>query len=120
MDDFYNAIRKDITMIRGDSMAFNFQLVGLAGLTVSDIKFTCKEHYDDVTPYFTQSLTGGGISQVGYDSETDTTTFCCRIRPDQTENLDPARYYYDLELNAGSDVITLMKGRLTVEYDVTN
>jgi len=120
MDDFYNAIRKDITMIRGDSMAFNFQIVGLAGLAVSDITFTCKEHYDDDTPYFTQSLTGGGITQVGYESETDTTTFCCRVRPDQTENLDPARYFYDLELNAGSDVLTLLKGRLTVEYDVTN
>lgn len=120
MDDFYNAQRKEITMIRGDSMAFNFQLVGLAGFNITDIKFTCKEHYDDDTPYFMQSLTGGGITQTSYDSATDTTTFCCRVRPDQTANLDPARYYYDLELEVGNDVITLMKGRLTVEYDVTN
>ena len=31
-----------------------------------------------------------------------------------------ARYYYDLELQVGDDVLTLMKGRLTLDYDVTN
>lgn len=119
MDDFYNAVRKEIAIVRGDSMAFNFQLQGLHGATPAEITFSCKEHYDDETPYFAQSLTGGGISLIGYDEASDTATYVCRVRPDQTENLDPARYYYDLELRAGSDVITLMKGRLTVEYDVT-
>lgn len=120
MDDFYNAVRKEITMVRGDSMAFNFQLMGLRGATPTDITFTCKEHYDDDTGYFTQSLSGGGITLIGYDATTDTATYCVRVRPEQTENLDPSRYFYDLELKVGQDVITLMKGRLTVEYDVTN
>jgi hypothetical protein len=120
MDDFYNAVRKEITMVRGDSMAFNFQLQGLKGSTPNNIKFTCKEHYDDDTGYFMQSLNGGGITLIGYDAQTDTATYCCRVRPDQTVNLVPARYYYDLELEVGNDVFTLMKGRLTVEYDVSN
>mgnify|MGYP001301532078 CR=1 FL=1 len=120
MEDFYNAVRRDITMIRGDSMAFNFQLQGLAGAEVIDIKFTCKEHYDDEIPYFTKSLTSGGITVQSYDETKDITTYCCRVSPEDTENLDLARFYYDLELTVGLDVITLMKGRITIEYDVTN
>ena len=120
MDDFYNAQRKDITMVKGDSMAFNFQIVGLAGLAVNDITFTVKDKPSDETPYFTQSLTGGGITLINFDADTDTYTFCCRVRPDQTSDLFPARYYYDLELKAGNDVYTLLKGRLTLDYDVTN
>lgn len=120
MDDFYNAVRKDITMIRGDSMAFNFQLKGLNGATPTNIIFTCKEHYDDDTSCFTQSLSGGGITATSYDADNDVETYCIRVRPDQTENLDLARYYYDLRLFVGQDVITLLKGRLTIEYNVTN
>lgn len=120
MQTFYNAIKKEIEMVRGDSMAFNFQIAGLAGMPIVDIYFTCKDKPLDEEFYFQQSYTGGGITLQNYDEETDTGTYCVRVRPDQTKNLDPARYYYDLELVAGSDVLTLMKGRLTIDYDVTN
>ena len=108
-------------MVKGDTMAFNFQIQGLAGYTLTGITFTCKENPNDETAYFTRTLdAGNGISQVAYDSSADTTTFCCRVAPENTEELDPARYYYDLELAVGGDVFTLMKGRLTLERDVTN
>ena len=88
MQDFYNPIPMDLTMVRGDSLAFNFELVGADNVT--EISFTCKENPADTEAIFTQ-----------------------------TSGLDPARYYYDLELNAGADVITLMKGRLIVDWEVT-
>lgn len=120
MQTFYNAIKKEIEMVKGDSMAFNFQLAGLSGMEVKEISFTCKDKPSDEEFYFKQTLTGGGISLQGYDEETDTATYCVRVRPDQTRNIEPARYYYDLELQVGDDVLTLMKGRLTLDYDVTN
>lgn len=116
MQDFYNPIPMDLTVVRGDTLAFNFQLEGADN--VSDITFTCKNNPDDTEAVFNQSLTHGGIVLI--NSENGTDTYSVRIRPDQTEGLDIARYYYDLELKAGYDVITLMKGRLIVDWDATN
>ena len=119
MDDFYNAIRSEISMIKGDTLAFNFQIQGLGGATPSEIVFTCREKPLATDTLFTQSLTGGGITLVSRDSDTDTNTYSVRVRPDQTENITPARYFYDLELSVGEDVLTLMKGRLNIDWDVT-
>ena len=115
MQDFYNPITMDLTMVRGDSLAFNFELVGADNIT--EISFTCKENPADTEDIFTQSLTHGGI--VLLSSVNGVNTYSVRVRPDQTSGLDPARYYYDLELQAGADVITLMKGRLIVDWEVT-
>ena len=52
---FFNAIRRDISMIRGDTMSFSFQLKGLGGQRPEDIKFTCKETIEDVDPLFIYS-----------------------------------------------------------------
>ena len=118
MQDFYNATRKEITMVRGDTLSFLFQVQGLDGTEPTGIFFTCREKPANEDFYFQRTL-GEGITQVGYDEETDTVTYCVRVRPDQTENLVAGRYYYDLELDANDDVLTLMKGRLNIEWDVT-
>lgn len=119
-DDFFNAIIRDITMVRGDTLSFNFQLEGLEGVAPAALTFTCKADHedDDVDALFTCSI-GDGITQEAYDTETDTYTYTLRVAPAKTENLDLSRYYYDLQMRAGNDVITLMIGRLTLSYDVT-
>ena len=52
---FLNAEDRTITMVKGDTMAFNFQVQGLEG-SPDAIAFTCKEHYDDATPLFTSVI----------------------------------------------------------------
>ena len=118
MDDFYNAIRQEINMIKGDSMAFNFQVQGLSGATPASIYFTCREKPESESYYFLRSL-GNGINLISYDTETDTNTYSVRVRPDETEELSAGRYYYDLQLNVNNDILTLMKGRLNIDWDVT-
>lgn len=117
-DDFFNAVKRDITMVRGDTLSFNFQLEGLEGVAPTALTFSCKEDYEDEDALFTCSI-GDGITQTSYDADSDTYTYTCRVAPAKTENLDLARFYYDLEMIAGNDVITLMIGRLTLSYDVT-
>lgn len=114
--DFINAIYQDIEMVRGDTLAFNFTIKGLNGET-PNITFTCSEYYDGEVLFSCES--GYGIEQVAYDSYNDITTFAVWVDPVKTKDLDLARYYYDLELSVGDDVITLMRGRLTLVYDVT-
>ena len=118
--DFYNADRRDIEIIRGDTMSFNFQLEGLGGVSPDKITFMIKENYNDADSEALVNLEiGAGITQIDYDSQTDTFTFCVHMRPAQTDNLDLARYYYDLQIVVEGDVLTLMKGRFTLDYDVT-
>lgn len=115
--EFLNAIYQDIEIVKGDTLAFNFQLQGLKGET-PEIFFSCAEHYDE-TPLFTLDLIDG-ISLEDYNVATDTATYSVRVAPSKTKYLDVARYYYDLEVDIDGDVLTLMRGRLTLLYGVTN
>lgn len=114
--DYNNAIYQDIDMVRGDTLAFNFIVKGLNGAEPT-IAFTCRDHYDGELLF--NCVSGYGIEQVDYDEEQDAATFAVWVDPNKTKYLDLARYYYDLELSVNSDVITLMRGRLTLLYDVT-
>lgn len=112
---FLNAVTKDIEMVRGDTLVFNFQIEGLDGGEPSFI-FTCNDNPSGDT-YFTSDSTDG-IEQVDYDEDTDTTTYAVTIIPSKTINMDLARYYYDLRMTLDEDVITLLRGRLTLLYEV--
>ena len=118
MDNFYNAIRKELTMIKGDTLAFNFQVQGLDGATPTGIYFTCREKPESETFYFQRSL-AEGITRVAYDAETDTATYSVRVRPDNTADLTAGRYYYDLQMTVNEDILTFMKGRINIEWQVT-
>ena len=115
---FFNAIRRDISMIRGDTMSFSFQLKGLGGQRPEDIKFTCKETTEDVNPLFICVL-GEAITEISYDPDKDMLTYRVRVRPDQTAELDIGRFFYDLELKVNGDIITLMTGRFSLEPEIT-
>ena len=115
---FFNAIRRDISMIRGDTMSFAFQVKGLEGQRPTDIKFTCKETIEDVDPLFICIL-GESISEISYDPDKDLLTYRVRVRPYQTAALELGRFFYDLELTVNGDIITLMTGRLSLESEIT-
>lgn len=114
---YINAIYQDIEMIRGDTLAFNFQLQGLGGETPDDITFSCAENYND-EPLFTADLEDG-ITLEEYNAVNDIATYSVRIAPVKTVSRELGRYYYDMELRYNNDVITLMRGRLTLLYEVT-
>lgn len=117
-NDFINAIDRDIIFVKGDTLSFNFQLQGLGHDVPDNLTFTCKNHYDDTDTLFTCEI-GNGISLDSYDEEKNISTFTIRVSPYKTAELDLSRYYYDLQMNAGEDVITLLRGRLILVYSVT-
>lgn len=118
MDEFYNAIRKDISMVKGDTLSFNFQLQGLESETPTSLYFTCRDKPESENYYFQRAL-NNGINLISYDNAMDIETYSVRVLPSQTENLSVGRYYYDLQLTVNDDVITLMKGRINLDWDVT-
>ena len=116
-DTFNNSIKRDISMVRGDTLSFGFQVTGLEGERPDAIYFSCKEHLEDAELVFGISLEDG-ISERSYDQETDTLTYGVRVAPEDTEDVEFGKYYYDLQMDINGDVLTLMKGRLSIEWEV--
>ena len=116
-DTFNNSIKRDISMVRGDTMSFGFQITGLEGEEPDEIYFSCKEKLDDTTYIFSISL-DNGIEKRSYDQTTDTLTYGVRVAPSLTENVEFGKYFYDLQMDINDDVITLMKGKLSIEWEV--
>ena len=116
-DAFNNSIKRDISMVRGDTLSFGFQITGLEGAEPNAIYFSCKENLEDETYVFSISL-GDGIERRSYDQATDTLTYGVRVAPELTEDVDFGKYFYDLQLDINDDVLTLMKGKLSIEWEV--
>ena len=116
-DVFNNSIQRPITMVKGDTLSFGFQVTGLNGQRPDAIYFSCKEHIEDDEHVFSISL-GNGISERSYDQTTDTLTYGVRVAPELTESVELGKYFYDLEMDINDDVLTLMKGSLSIEWEV--
>ena len=119
--DYLNAINQNIDMVRGDTLAFNFVLGGLGRLeeyNALSITFAVAEHYEEAIIF--QSTKGDGISLEKYNIDKDQAVFSVFVAPRKTESLDTGRYYYDLQIKTNSNTLTLMRGILTLLYDVTN
>lgn len=118
-DVFNNSIQRSISMVKGDTLSFGFQVSGLDGQEPDAIFFTCKEHIEDDEPVFQLSL-GDGIEKRSYDAETDTLTYGVRVAPELTQDVELGKYFYDLEFDINEDVLTLMKGKLSIEWEVSD
>lgn len=119
--DYINAITQNIEIVRGDTLAFNFQLSGLGSRSAYEalaVTFAVAEHYDDDA--LIECVNGDGIGLVGYDTVKDTATFSVFVAPNKTKSLDLTRYYYDLQIKDDTNVVTLMRGYLTLVYDVAD
>jgi hypothetical protein len=119
--NFLNAINQDMEMVRGDTLVFNFQLSGLGSRVAYNallVTFAVAEHYDDVS--ILECTKGNGIALEDYDAANDKALFSVMVTPNKTKTLDLARYYYDLQIKYNNNVITLMRGRLTILWDVAD
>lgn len=114
---YINAITQDIEMVRGDTLAFNFQLSGLgsrAAYEALTCAFAVTEYYDGMLLF--NCTNGAGIELEDYTG--DVATFSVCVAPELTRALDVARYYYDLQIKDDYNVVTLMRGRFSLVYDV--
>lgn len=112
---FLNAIPQNIEMVRGDLLAFNFEIVGL-GDNRPSFTFACCKEYDEEALF--TATNGYGISLETYDSSTDTALYSVAIDPNKTKSLDTGLYYYNLYFTLSGQVITLMRGSLTLLHEV--
>lgn len=107
----------NLEMVRGDTLAFGIKIYKL-GQMPDGIWFTCKENYDDKETLFQKTL-DDGISVVEQNDDGDY-YFRVNVSPTDTLSLEPKKYYYDCVIAANGDIYTIMKGILTIEYNVTD
>ena len=101
----------NLTVTRGDSIAFGFEIQNMEG-DLTNAFFSVKENKDSVGILFQKSF-GDGITKI------NSTTYRVRVAPEDTIDLELGNYYYDLVVNANGDIYTLLKGVMTIEFDVT-
>lgn len=117
--DYINSITQNIDIVKGDTLAFCFQLSGLgsnAEYTALSVNFAVAEHYGEDAIIDVDTF--NGIELTDYNAESDTATFTVCVAPYMTKDLDLGRYYYDLQIADGDNVITLMRGIFTLVYEV--
>lgn len=103
---------QNITMIRGDTLAFNAQVFDQDGepITVDSAYFTCKKAISNEN-VFQKALNNGIYQEDGMMS--------VRVAPEDTREVDEGRYYYDFQIGVNNDVYTILIGMLSIEQDIS-
>lgn len=105
-----------ITMIRGDTLSFGFELMDENQepftQTPSSVYFTCKSNKTDNINLFQKTL-GDGITDRGNGQ------YVVRVPPEDTKFAEAGKYFYDLQIGINGDIYTLMHGVLELVQDVT-
>lgn len=104
-------MKKNLNMIRGDTLAFTFEIEGLEE-DLNSCYFSCKKKISDPEYTFQKSLENG-ITKVEQGK------YKVRIAPGDTHNIETGEYLYDLQIGIGSDIYTVMTGPLTIEKEIT-
>lgn len=105
----------NIDTIRGDTL--NIQLEFESNIVLNlesedfNITFSLKQFATAVPYVFQKDKTA--VTKI------DDNIFMLRIAPEDTVDLVPGYYYYDIEVKLGEDVYTVAIGRLHIEVDIT-
>lgn len=109
----FNMNYENITMIKGDTLSFNVEVTDEDGerIEVDSAFFTCKKIATDSENIFQKRL-NSGITQ-------SDVLLTVRVSPEDTEDIEAGRYWYDLQLGIENDIYTVLIGILDIEQDVT-
>ena len=105
--------KRNFTLVRGDTFTFDLLLSDLKDFTVEGLFFSVKVTEDDNYYVFQKNLENNGIEEI------QPLRYRIRIAPEDTQDLNPGIYYYDLQVNLGSDVYTILIGCLNIKQDIT-
>ena len=106
----------NLEMTKGDTLSFGIKIQNL-GQALESAYFTVKNNFDDNTVLFQKSLENG--VEIDHIDGNDY-YYKVRVAPEDTANLEPKKYYYDLEINVNDDTFTILKGILDVSFDISN
>lgn len=107
----------NLYMTRGDTFGFDILIEGLSS-DLDEAYFSVRTDINDPAVYTFQKSLGDGIEKVDI-SEANNRQYHIEVAPEDTDNVELGDYYYDLQLTAGTEVFTPLKGTFKISYDVT-
>ena len=113
-DNFIEQItnNKSISLIKGDTFTFDLFFSDLENIDIINIFFSVKKEQHDLK-YILQKSINNGITLI------DTLKYRIQLSSEDTQNLNQGRYYYDLQVNLGNDIYTIMMGTFNLKEDIT-
>ena len=122
MINAFQNIDENITIVRGDTLAFAIDLTEVSeeidtlqaplDQDLDSCYFSVRKDYSNTENVFQKSL-GDGIEKI------ETGKYRVRIAPEDTADLDVGNYYYDCEIGINGDYFTILRGLFEVVYDIT-
>lgn len=103
---------KDWTKVRGDTFAMRMRNTD-SEFVIAEIHFSCKKRKSDLNYVFHKTITNGGVT---LDSDG---MYTMKATPSDMD-IPEGKYFYDVQVDSGSDVFTPLEGTLTVVEGVTN
>lgn len=105
----------DIDTIRGDTLNIQLEFESDIVLDLTsenfDITFSLKHSATAIEYVFQKDKTA--VTEIGEN------IFMLRIAPEDTTDLVPGYYYYDIEIKLGEDIYTVAIGRMHIDVDIT-
>lgn len=105
----------NIDVIRGDTINIQFEIDSDTVLNLNDegftVTFSLKKAATDTAYIFQKDKTA-------VTSPADN-VFILRIAPEDTTNLIPGFYFYDIQLGLGDDIYTIALGKFSLNIDIT-
>ena len=120
MINVFQNIDENITLVRGDTLAFGLELkqaldddptiIEPLDQDLSECYFTVCKDYNNTGIVFQKSL-GDGIEKVSSGK------YRVRIAPEDTAAVEPGVYYYSCEIGLNGDNFTVLRGSFNIEND---
>lgn len=109
------AISKNIEFIRGETRTISLEMDPVTLTESETLRFTVKPVYDsDLTDK--EAVLAKEISG---PAELEDGIWTMWIHPEDTIEIEPGKYVYDLVLTSGTDRVTLLQGKLTIKPAAT-
>lgn len=108
----FSMVDENITMVSGDTLAFNVIIKNQNGeaVTVDGATFKAKKSMNNDASLDISLSLGNGITQ-------EDEVLTVRLAPVDTASL-VGFFYYDMDITVGYDRFTLLRGMLQIERDV--
>ena len=106
----------NLEMTKGDTLSFGVKIYDL-GQELDTAFFTVRANFYNGAVLFQKSL-NNGITLADIDVN-GSYTYRVRVAPEDTEPLAVGKYYYDMQISLNGDIFTILKGVLTLDYEVT-
>lgn len=105
---------QNITMVKGDTLAFNIEVFDETGetITVDSAYMSCKEKPTSDEYVFQKTLLHGIRQEDGI--------IVVRVAPEDTEEVEAGEYFYDVVIGVGQDRYTIMIGTLSLKQNITS